>query len=174
MDPVLSVSVDGAWLARADVNVRLSPVLIEAVMRGVPLYFVSEFELKKSRWWWVDKKIFTKSKTVRLSYHAVTQQYRVAIGGLHQTAYDNLEQALTAAVSMRGWPVKDPSESLESGDQEIDWNDAGLESRLRVRLDSAQLPKPLQINAITNRDWNLSSDWVTPKLEQFIAGVPSP
>jgi len=38
------------------------------------------------------------------------------------------------------------------------------ELRLRVRLDSAQLPKPLQVNALTNRDWNLSSDWVRPKV----------
>ncbi len=164
-EPALSVSADGAWVARADVQVRLSPVLIEAVMRGVPLYFVSEFELRKARWWWIDKKIFAKSKTVRLSYHAVTQQYRVAVGGLHQSAYDNLEQALSAAVSMRGWPVKESSEALESGDQELDWSASGLEPRLRVRLDSAQLPKPLQINAITNRDWNLLSEWVAPKLE---------
>jgi len=30
---------------------------------------------------------------------------------------------------------------------------------LRLRLDTSQLPKPLQIDALGSRDWNLSSDW---------------
>jgi hypothetical protein len=32
-------------------------------------------------------------------------------------------------------------------------------AELRLRLDTTQLPKPLQINALASRDWNLSSDW---------------
>lgn len=37
---------------------------------------------------------------------------------------------------------------------------------LRMKLDLAQLPKPLQVNALTSKDWNLDSEWhrwnVTP------------
>jgi hypothetical protein len=29
----------------------------------------------------------------------------------------------------------------------------------RMRLDIAQLPKPLQVNALTDNDWTLDSDW---------------
>ena len=163
-EPTLTVSTEGGWMAQAAIQVRLSPVLVEAVMRGVPLYFVSEFELRKTRWWWFDKKIFSQSKMVRLSYHAVTQQFRVAVGNLHQMAYETLEEALSAAVSMRGWRVKDPADPPEVALLNLDWTANDLEPRLRVRLDSSQLPKPLQVNAITNRDWNLSSDWVLPKI----------
>jgi hypothetical protein len=28
-----------------------------------------------------------------------------------------------------------------------------------MRLDTAQLPKPFQVNAIASRDWSLASDW---------------
>ena len=28
-----------------------------------------------------------------------------------------------------------------------------------MRLDTAQLPKPFQVNALTNREWTLSSEW---------------
>jgi hypothetical protein len=28
-----------------------------------------------------------------------------------------------------------------------------------MRLDTSQLPKPFQVNALTNRDWTLASDW---------------
>ena len=33
------------------------------------------------------------------------------------------------------------------------------EAGVRMRLDTAQLPKPFQLTAITNRDWALASDW---------------
>jgi hypothetical protein len=170
-EPTLTVSAEGGWMLQANVQVRLSTVLIEAVKRGVPLYFVSEFELRQKRWWWFDKKLLAQSKTVRLSYHTVTQQYRVAVGGLHQMTYATLEEALVAAVSMRGWRVKDPAELLEIETLNPDWSANTLESRVRVRLDSSQLPKPLQINAITNRDWNLASDWVAPKVVVIGSGV---
>jgi hypothetical protein len=29
----------------------------------------------------------------------------------------------------------------------------------RLKLDIAQLPKLLQVNALTNKDWELDSDW---------------
>jgi hypothetical protein len=28
-----------------------------------------------------------------------------------------------------------------------------------MRLDLSQMPKTFQVNALANRDWNLSSDW---------------
>ncbi|WVN41817.1 DUF4390 domain-containing protein [beta proteobacterium MWH-UniP1] len=163
--PTLSLSLEKTWAIDANVQVTLSPVLIEAVSRGVPLYFVAEFEILKNRWYWFDEKVLTQTKVVRLSYHAVTQQYRVAVGGLHQMTYPELDQALMAATSMRGWQIGDPEgQTLVSVMQAVQAKPDAYELRLRVRLDSAQLPKPLQVNALTNRDWNLSSDWVRPKV----------
>ena len=169
--PTLSLSTEKTWALDANVQVTLSPVLIEAVNRGVPLYFVAEFEILKNRWYWFDEKLLSQSKVVRLSYHAVTQQYRVAVGGLHQMSYPELDQALMAATSMRGWLLIDPEGQPLSGlMQAVQAKHDAYELRLRVRLDSAQLPKPLQVNALTNRDWNLSSDWVRPK----VAAKPMP
>jgi hypothetical protein len=33
------------------------------------------------------------------------------------------------------------------------------EAGVRMRLDLTQLPKPFQVNALTNREWTLASDW---------------
>ena len=163
--PVLSAPAEGGWSADADVRVTLSPVLIDALLRGVPLYFVSEVEIYKTRWYWFDKKLFGQVRVVRVSYHAVTQQYRVAIGGLHQSAHAALEDALAAATSLRGWSLAGESESrLLSLARDLRESPRDYEVRLRVRLDGSQLPKPLQIYALTNRDWNLSSDWIEPRL----------
>jgi hypothetical protein len=161
----ISAGADSGWVLDADVQVRLSPVLIEAVQRGVPLVFVTEAEIYKNRWYWFDKKILAQSKTVRVMYHAVTQQYRVAIGGQHQWTFDTLEDALAAAVGLRSWPLNGiGDQSLAALIRDLARHPGDYESRMRVRLDSSQLPKPLQVNALTNRDWNLSSDWVQPRL----------
>jgi len=31
---------------------------------------------------------------------------------------------------------------------------------LRLRLDTSQLPKPFNLNALGSREWNIGSDWV--------------
>jgi predicted ABC-class ATPase len=32
-------------------------------------------------------------------------------------------------------------------------------AQIRLRIDTAQLPKPFQISSIGSKTWNLSSDW---------------
>ena len=36
---------------------------------------------------------------------------------------------------------------------------SGYEAQVRMRLDVSMLPKPFQVTAITNRDWNLQAEW---------------
>jgi hypothetical protein len=155
------LDAEGDLTLDAQVSVQLSPVLIDAVSRGVPLYFLTEFELLAKRWYWFDKKIISQAKAVKISYHAITQQFRVAVGGLHQMSYTSLEDALKGALNLRGWQVMEqPNLARLGGPQVLMKTPEAFEARFRVRLDSALLPKPLQVNALTNRDWNLSSEWV--------------
>jgi hypothetical protein len=87
-------------------------------------------------------------------------------------AYPDLGEALVAAVNLRGWPVVGSAEAPASAVlQEAKKSPKSFDIRLRVRLDSAQLPKPLQINALTNQDWNLSSDWIAPQLVSDLTGA---
>lgn len=172
-NPEVSLAPDGDLALNARVSIGLSRVLVDAVTRGVPLYFVTEFELAKKRWYWFDEKLVNASKTVRISYHALTQQYRVAVGGLHQMSYPSLEEALSGALSIRGWRVADgrpaalgmPASALVRRADDF-------EARVRVRLDGALLPKPLQVNALTSRDWNLSSDWVPADIVESFSTSP--
>lgn len=165
LDPGFVVDNDGDWGLGANVTVSLSPVLVDAVSRGVPLYFVTEFELSRDRWYWFDEKVIRKSKTTRLSYHAVTQQYRVSLGGLHQVSYATLDEALAGALTLRSWVIAKVVDEgkLVSALKDFQKKPNDFEARFRVRLDSSQLPKPLQVNAFTNRDWALSSDWIPLK-----------
>ena len=70
------VAGEEAWLVNAEFAIALGQRLEEVVDRGVPLYFVAEFALTKSRWYWADEHVAGKSQTWRLAYNALTRQYR--------------------------------------------------------------------------------------------------
>lgn len=149
-NPALTATEEGYALS-ADIAFDLNPRLEEAINRGVPLYFVTEFELHRPRWYWFDQAISRRTLTWRLSYHALTRQYRLSSGALHQS-FSTLDQALRTLQAIRQWQVIDKG-ALKIGDT--------YEASLRFRLDLNQLPRPFQVGAIGNRDWQLSSDWLT-------------
>ena len=150
--PQISVSEDGYVLA-ADFSFELNQRLEETVTRGVVLYFVADFELSRPRWYWLDEKLVSRSQTYRLSYHALTRQYRLSTGALHQS-FSTLSEALRMLAHLRNWVVVDKSDkAVHAGEP--------YQAALRLRLDIAQLPRPFQMSALGNKDWSLSSDWKT-------------
>jgi hypothetical protein len=164
--PVLSLAAENVWMIDADVQVTLNSVLIDALKRGVPLVFSAEFEILKKRWYWFNERLLSQSRPLRLSFHSVTQQYRVSQGEQLLLMTASLDEALAATLNVRQWPVALTAGELSLHDlmQQVAKTPDAYEIRFRTRLDSAQLPKPLQLNALTNRDWNLSTEWVRPQL----------
>lgn len=146
----ISTNEDGYALS-ADFRFDLSPRLEEAVNKGVVLYFVVEFEMTKGRWYWLDEKLVSRSLTYSLSYHALTRQYRLSTGGLHQS-FPTLSDALAVLSRLRNWTVIDKSERVARAGEPF-------QAALRLRLDITQLPRPFQISALGNKEWSLSADW---------------
>jgi hypothetical protein len=143
---------DAGYTLEATYDVGLTPTLEEALVRGLTLTFVTEFELVYPRWWTFNlwNRTVSEFRTQhRLSYNALTRQYRLAFGSLHQS-FDTVAEALAVLGRVRFAPaVRFPE--VEPG--------AVYLAALRLRLDTSELPKPLQIDALGSRDWNLSSDW---------------
>lgn len=137
------------WQLEAQFDIQFSPRLEEAVNRGVPLYFIVEFELARPRWYWFDEKPVQLSQTYKVTYTPLLRQYRLTVGNAYQnfTQFDEVTRVLSR---VRGWHVAD-RESLNK--------DVMYQAAVRMRLDTAQLPKPFQVNAIASRDWTLASDW---------------
>jgi hypothetical protein len=148
-----------SWLLDAEFGIELGPRLEEVVSRGVALYFVAEFTLTKARWYWMDEHVAGGTQTWRLSYNALTRQYRLSSGALHQN-FDSLNEALRVLARLRNWAVADKAQ-LKAGEP---YNVA-----LRLKLDLTQLPKPFQVTSIGNKDWNVTAEvkrWsFTPLLE---------
>jgi hypothetical protein len=148
--------VDEALLLKADLEISLSPAIEEALNKGVPLNFVAEFEFKKPRWYWLDEVIVTAQQHIRLSYHALTRQFQLTNNGQYQN-FSSLNDARRELGRLQSWPV------VEKG---LAKKRTAYVAGLRMKLDLAQLPKPLQVNALASKDWNLDSEWhrwsVTP------------
>ncbi len=142
-------ATDEGYQLNADLDLQLAPSLMEAVRKGVPLYFVFEFELTKSRWYWLDQKVETATRERRVSYAPLTDEYRVTIASRSQNVM-SAEDVRRLLSRIRSWVVIEKGR-LKPGET--------YEAALRVRLDSAQLPKPFQLNVMASKEWNVSSDW---------------
>lgn len=133
----------------AQFDVVFNPTLEEALLKGVSLYFVLDFELARPRWYWFDEKVIEQSVQYRVTYSPLTRQYRITSGLLSQqlNTIEEVEHQLSRVVSR---PVV-ALDQLTKG--------ARYDAALRLRLDGTLLPKPFQINALASRDWTLQSDW---------------
>jgi hypothetical protein len=88
----------------------------------------------------------------------LSRQYRLSTGALQQS-FPTLEEALDVLKRVRNWLVVERTMRLSSSD---------YEAALRMRLDTAMLPKPFQLSALTGRDLQLESAW-----KKFIVRAPA-
>jgi hypothetical protein len=118
-----------------ELRVTLPRAAEEAVQRGVPIYFRAEATLWRNRWYWRDERIARERREWRLSYQPLTSSWRVSQGGLGQS-FPTLAEALASITRSAGWRLADAAAVEGDGRYyvEFDW-----------RLDTAQLPRPLQI-----------------------------
>jgi hypothetical protein len=145
-----SLQADGSgWSIDARFDFDLNSSLEDAVNKGVPLYFTTDFNLSRPRWYWFDEEPVNVSQSIRLSFQPLTREYRVSTGGL-QLGFSSLNEALDVIKHVTSWHVIDRNQ-VKSGET--------YNASVRMQLDIALMPKPFQIDAVNNRDWNLASDW---------------
>lgn len=140
---------NGHLIINADVSFMLSDELLEAALKGVPLHFTADVEIKSERWWWFDKTEIQKSQTWRVVYNTLTRQWRVGSGDLLWPEA-SLQDALYSMRHIRNWVVAS-SDDLAS--------DQTYQGRLRLRLDTSLLTRPLQVDALNGRAWTLATPW---------------
>lgn len=141
------VAGDDGYALAAEFNIDLGARLEEAVSRGLPLSFRLEFTLGRKRWYWIDEHIAGHTVDYRLAYNALTRQYRLSIGALHQN-FATLAEALRVLGRVAALPVVDKA-AIKPGENYL--------AALRLSLDRSQLPKPFQVDAIANPDWQVDA-----------------
>lgn len=152
-----SIEIKSARIEAAEDGYRLASIfdldlnhgLEDAVSRGIPLYFTTEIELTRPRWYWLDEKTLRGTHTLRLSYNVLTRKYIVSVVGSVQQSFNSLEEAL--------FLVRRPNRWLIAG-RGVLKNGEVYNVSLRMALNLEFMSKPFQVNAINNSDWKLSSD----------------
>jgi len=143
---------DGALTLEFAARVTLPKAVEDAMMRGVPVYFVAQATLRRDRWYWRDERIARVSRSWRVVYQPLTSSWRVGLGGLNQN-YPTLAEAMAAVTRSAGWRIADLSQ-LEPGKDyyiEFGW-----------RLDTSQLPSPMQIGLGGQADWAIGAERELP------------
>lgn len=138
---------DDGYALSAEFAIDLGSRIEEAVAHGVSLNFTLEFTLARKRWYWIDEHIAGHTVDYRLSYNALTRQYRLSVGSLHQ-GFATLDEALRVLGRVAALPVADKA-AIRPGET--------YSAALRLALDKSQLPKPFQLDALASRDWQVEA-----------------
>jgi hypothetical protein len=133
----------------ADINIVLNSTLEDALTKGINLYFLVELEVTRPRNYWFDETIAEPVRKMRIYYHLLLRRYVVEMGYVTQTVA-TLPEALAMMGRVEEWQVLERG-SLKAGQR--------YDARLRLRLDTTQLPKPLSIGAVGGDKWEMSTPW---------------
>lgn len=146
---------DGGVFVSAQMRLELAPAVEEALQKGVAVHFVAQAQLLRDRWYWTDKRIATATRQMRLTYQPLTQQWKLsqtqgagARSGLALNQnFDTLAETLQAMTRLSRWKIAD----------NVDMDpDARHYVEFSFKLDSSELPRPLQIGILGQSDWSLS------------------
>lgn len=148
-------SAQGLYLS-AVVPLQLPPSVEDALLKGIAMHFVVQAQVLHHRWYWSDKVLARAVRYLRLSYQPLTRRWRVAqasqpiapsgLGIALAQNYDSLQEALAAMGRISRWQV--------AGANELE-DDTPDTLRLRYRLDTSQLPRPLQWGSVGGVNWEL-------------------
>jgi hypothetical protein len=147
---------DDAVLLTAHLDFQLPERAEDALNKGIPMYFVAQARVTRSRWYWSDRKVAEVARYMRLSYQPLTRRWRLntsstpfaAIGqgmALGQN-FDFLSDAVSAMQRMGPWRIAEASDITMNSKHKVSFS---------FKLDMSQLPRPLQIGALGRSEWDL-------------------
>ena len=152
----LEQSEEGLFL-HAVLDFDLPALAEDALRKGIPVYFVTEAELTRRRWYWYDQHIATQMRYLRLSYQPLTRRWRLNVSSEPLEAsglgvalgqnFDDLADVRAAMQRIVRWKIA-PASAIDAQEQ--------YQLQLRFQLDLSQLPRPLQIGALGRSGWSLS------------------
>jgi hypothetical protein len=147
---------DEGVLLSAAVKFELPTVIEDALAKGIPMFFVAEAAIYRDRWYWYDKRVAYAARHMRLSFQPLTRRWRLQVssspignsGLVLGQMFDTREEALAAVQRVSRWRIAD----LTAADP-----DSTHTVEFRFRLDVSQLPRPFQIGAVGQSEWNISA-----------------
>ncbi len=146
---------EGLFLS-STLRLELAPAMESALEKAVPIYFVVQADVLKTRWYWADKKTASATRTYRLAYQPLTRRWRVSVSSgvgpatglqyaLHQN-FEALQQAVGFIARVSRWKVAEADRMESKGEYYLNY---------QFKLDLALLPKPFQLGMTTQPEWHI-------------------
>ncbi|HEY5801667.1 MAG TPA: DUF4390 domain-containing protein, partial [Burkholderiaceae bacterium] len=108
LGPRILADEEGYWL-KSDYAFELNHNLEQAIKSQVPLYFTTNVEITRPRWYWTDEKVIRISQIARIKYNALTKKYWVVVSDSDRLSsevsvpYATLDEALFALRRPSRW-----------------------------------------------------------------------
>lgn len=155
---------DDEWQLSTQLQFEMPAPVEDALLKGIPMVFVVSADVLRERWYWLsDKKVLSVERTMRLAYQPLTRRWRLnvnagapvssGVGLALNQSFDTLAQALSVIKRIAKWKIADANELDGSAKHKVDF---------RFKLDLGQLPRPFQIGAIGQSDWDISATALIP------------
>jgi hypothetical protein len=152
------------WQLSAQLQFEMPAPVEDALLKGIPMVFVVSADVLRDRWYWLsDKKVLSVERNMRLAYQPLTRRWRLnvnagaaassGVGLALNQSFDTLAQALSTIKRIAKWKIADATELDGGAKYKVDF---------RFKLDLGQLPRPFQIGAIGQSDWDISAAALTP------------
>jgi hypothetical protein len=133
----------GALTLDFAVRLQLPAAVEDALKRGVPVYFVAEARLLRSRWYWRDERVARVSRQWRVAYQPLVGTWRVGLGALSQSV-PTLAEAMALVSRSSGWRLAEAAQVDPDSRHTVEFS---------WRLDTSQLPGPMQIGLGGQGEW---------------------
>jgi hypothetical protein len=138
---------DDTFVLNADVDIKYSSAIEDAISKGYTLNFIIEFQLATPRKYWFDDEIATVTQRVSLSYHALSRQY-LLVRGEQQKTFVRLDEAIDDLSTISELKVFSKSQ-VEKGEP--------YKASFLMRLDTKKLPKTLQGDGLGSEEWTMTT-----------------
>ena len=147
---------EDSLLLSATVRFELPNAVDDALAKGIPMFFVAEASIYRDRWYWYDKRVAHVTRHMRLAFQPRTRRWRLQVssspigqnGLVLGQMFDTREEALAAVQRISRWRVADAADIDPASEHNVDF---------RFRLDVSQLPRPFQIGAVGQNEWNIAA-----------------
>lgn len=137
------------YAIQAQIDYRLSPTAKEALLKGIPLTWRVQIEMRETGKVW-DSVIHSQELPYRLQFHALLNQYEVLTQSDHSEMFLTLNAALSYMSNLHE-AAAIPASLLKAGQQ--------YQLAIKCQFDRESLPVPLRPFAYLDTEWFLSSDW---------------
>ncbi len=142
--------IDDALYLWASMPMTLPPAVEDALAKGIAIYFVAEVDITRERWYWTDLKMSQASRTWRLAFQPLARRWRLTVSSKEAALTQNFEtqgEALAAMSRIARWKIAEGAGA----------DDIRNVLTFRFRLDTTQLPRPLQMGVVGQSEWNMQA-----------------